>query len=87
MIPDGEVNETEDLPLAECSLKAEEMIAAGGTVFQKFTCEKCGNRLIMDQPNTFYVNGSCDKCGHVTRIKYCGFLLIAKVRGIQFGQP
>ncbi len=76
MIKDGEVNETEDLPLSECAQKAEDMIAAGGTIYQKFTCGKCGNRLVMDVPNTFYVKGSCDRCGHVTDIKYCGFLLI-----------
>lgn len=73
----GEVNKTEDLPLAECAQKAEELISAGFKVYQKFTCEMCGTRLFFAEANIFYKSGSCDKCGHVTKIKYCGFAVIA----------
>jgi hypothetical protein len=38
-------------------------------VFQKFTCAGCGNRLTIEEPNTFYTSGKCDACGHITDIK------------------
>jgi hypothetical protein len=48
-------------------------------VFQKFTCAGCGNRLTIEEPNTFYTSGKCDACGHITDIKKdgCNFLVIA----------
>lgn len=57
---------------------AAERIAAGATVFQKFTCGNCGNRLTMDVPNTFFMRGTCDKCGHETDIEAQGhnYLLV-----------
>ena len=80
MKPDGAVNQTEDLPLNECAQLAEEFIAKGFMIFQKFTCEQCGSRLFMEEPNTFYKTGECDRCGHITEIKYCGFVASFKVR-------
>lgn len=68
------------MPVAEAIAKAEELISKGATVFIKFTCEKCGNRLGFDEPNRLYTTGSCDKCGHVTEIKKCGFAVIFKVK-------
>ena len=61
---------------------AAEKIAIGGTVYQKFTCQACGNRLTMDVPNTFYTSGTCDKCGEVTDIEKQGhnFLLIMSTK-------
>jgi hypothetical protein len=61
---------------------ADEKIRAGGTVYQKFTCQACGNRLTMDVPNTFYTSGTCDRCGSVTDIKAAGhnFLLIMSAK-------
>lgn len=60
---------------------AAEKIAAGGMVFQKFTCADCGNRLTMEEPNKFWTHGTCDKCGHVTNIQEAGhnFLLVMPV--------
>jgi hypothetical protein len=51
---------------------AAEKIAAGATVYQKFTCSSCGNRLTMDVPNTFFTHGTCDKCDHETNIEEAG---------------
>jgi NAD-dependent SIR2 family protein deacetylase len=79
-IPDGAVNATEDLPLTEAADMANALIEQGHTIFQKFTCEECGQRLTMDKPNTFYRTGSCDQCGHVTTIKYCGLLTVMETR-------
>ena len=78
-IPDGAVNASEDLPLVECAEMAAAMIEQGATIYQKFTCECCGQRLTMDVPNTFYRTGTCDKCGKTTTIKFCGLLSITGV--------
>lgn len=65
-------------PFYEVIKEAEALIQTGAEVFQKFTCENCGNRLTMDVPNAFYKEGSCDNCGHVTNIEEagCNFLLV-----------
>jgi hypothetical protein len=49
------------------------------SVYQKFTCAGCGNRLTIEEPNTFYTSGKCDKCEAITDIKKDGynFLVIA----------
>lgn len=65
-----------DLPFIECVEIAEDLVQKGYVVFQKFTCGKCGQRLAMDKSNAFYTSGSCDKCGYVTKIEKCGFILI-----------
>ena len=67
-----------DYPLAECASMAERIIASGGTVFQKFTCQNCGSRLTIDEPNVFYTSGTCDKCHHETDIQSrgCNYLVI-----------
>jgi hypothetical protein len=69
---------TKDYPLQECAEAAAKYIEHGGTVFQKFTCEKCGQRLRIDEPNKFFPSGSCDFCGHVTNIEKrgCNYALI-----------
>lgn len=61
---------------------ASEYIAKGALVFQKFTCASCGNRLTMEEPNTFYTRGTCDKCGHETDIEAAGhnFLLVQSLK-------
>jgi len=74
MIPDGELP-YEDLPLAQLAEMANKLIEKGHLVFMKFTCEKCGARLTFEEPNTFYKEGSCDQCGHVTEIKHGGFMV------------
>jgi len=67
-----------DHPFDEVVASANEQIARGATVYQKFTCGNCGNRLTMDIPNTFYESGTCDKCGHTTDIRSAGhnYLLV-----------
>ena len=74
----GEMRMTKDYPLQECAEAAAKYIEHGGTVFQKFTCEKCGQRLRIDEPNKFFPSGSCDFCGHVTNIEKrgCNYVLI-----------
>lgn len=69
-----------DIPLEKAVEKASVWISKGFTVFQKFTCENCGNRLTIEEANKFFTSGSCDKCGHVTQIEKCGFLAGGLVR-------
>jgi hypothetical protein len=61
-----------DFPLSEILREAERLINAGVDVYQKFTCQNCGERLAMEEPNVFYKSGRCDKCGHITNIEKTG---------------
>lgn len=69
------MNELIDVPVPEALQKARQLIEGGAIVFFKFTCENCGTRQTFDKPNTFYREGSCEECGHITKIKTCGFLV------------
>jgi NAD-dependent SIR2 family protein deacetylase len=55
-------------------------IEHGAMVYQKFTCQHCGNRLAFDVPDKMYTKGECDRCGGVTDIMENGsnFLLVYK---------
>lgn len=59
-------------PFYEVVGKATDLIKRGATVYQKFTCGGCGNRLTMDVANTFYKTGTCDNCEYVTNIEEAG---------------
>jgi hypothetical protein len=75
-------DESLDHPFDKITAEADILIASTkATIFQKFTCSGCGQRLTMDVPNTFYTHGTCDKCGVTTDIKAqgCNFLMIAGV--------
>jgi len=67
-----------DYPFDEVVKAADECIARGGKVFQKFTCGNCGNRLTMEDADKFYTEGTCDKCGHTTDIVAagCNYLVV-----------
>ncbi|WP_028164078.1 hypothetical protein [Bradyrhizobium elkanii] len=64
--------EYQDYPFEEVRRQADERIAMGATVFQKFTCAGCGARLTMETPNTFHEYGSCDRCNVLTNIRQRG---------------
>lgn len=61
-----------DYPINECIEVANKYIENGAKVYQKFTCDKCGSRQTMDEPNTFFKTGRCEACGHVTDIEKRG---------------
>lgn len=48
-------------------------------VLFKYSCEKCGERCTLDQPNMLYENGECHKCGHIQSIDKAGFTLVSKL--------
>ena len=59
---------------------ASEFVAGGATVYQKFTCTECDNRLTIEEANTFYTAATCDRCGKVTDIRKngCNYMLILR---------
>jgi len=70
-----------DYPFEDIVKAAEQVIADGGTVYQKFTCAGCGNRLTCDNPNTFTEMGTCDNCPAITNIKAqgCNYMAVYRV--------
>jgi hypothetical protein len=52
---------------AECGTEAE--------VHFKFTCEKCGTRCTLVEPNNLFEKGECHQCGHTTVITKGGYAL------------
>lgn len=69
--------DTLDFPFDEVAENALHLVKQGHTIFQKFSCEKCGVRQHMEEPNKFYKTGKCETCGHVTDLTRtgCNFLL------------
>jgi len=61
-----------DHPFDDVCKQADAMIRKGWTVYQKFTCEQCKARQTIDVPNTFYTEGSCEECGHITDLRASG---------------
>jgi hypothetical protein len=68
-----------DYPFDEVVDEAARLVMRGFTVFQKFSCQQCRQRLTVDTPNSFHPTGSCEQCGALTDIKArgCNFLLVA----------
>jgi hypothetical protein len=67
-----------DYPFYEVAKAADQLIAQGCAVYQKFTCSGCGARLSMDEPNVFHKMGTCDKCPAVTNIEKqgCNYMVV-----------
>jgi hypothetical protein len=67
-----------DYPFTQVVKTADLLIQQGHDVYQKFTCAGCGRRLTMDVKNTFYEEGTCDRCEHVTDIRKdgCNYLVV-----------
>ncbi len=70
-----------DLPRDELMAQATEALAKtpGSVVNFKFTCENCGERCILSEPNKLYESGECCTCGHTTKIDKGGFMLTLKL--------
>ena len=72
-------------PFAEVLRDAEEYANAGIDVHQRFICEACGNDTLgIEEPNTFYKYGQCDRCGHTTDLEKtgCNFCAILTNRAL-----
>jgi hypothetical protein len=70
-----------DRPVEEIAGQAVVQIDRGFRVWQKWTCPNCGSRQTMDEPDTFYLSGSCQNCGKVSKIHVCGFMLASRGAG------
>ena len=73
----------DDHEFDDCISSANALVRRGDTVYQKFTCHACGNRLTMDVPDKFWTQGTCDQCGEVTDIQLsgCNYLVVMRLHG------
>ena len=67
-----------DLSRAEILKLARDAAAKhpGARIHFKFTCPKCGQRCVLEEPDTLYQRGICFGCGSDSLIEKAGFLLI-----------
>jgi hypothetical protein len=76
-----------DLPREELLRRADQAIkqftqpGVKATVRFKFTCERCGTRCTLSEPNVLYENGECYECGHTTVITKGGFMMEMSIGG------
>lgn len=68
-----------DYPFADIEVAVNDLISNGHTIHQKYTCQHCGARQTMEEPNTLFRSGMCQECNQVTIIKNCNYLAILKV--------
>jgi len=61
-------------PIKACQQRVAEILATGATLdfYQKFTCDGCGSRQTMGDPNVWYATGKCEECGTITDIEKHG---------------
>jgi len=71
-----------DHPIEQCARTIREKFASGDwpedTVFyQKWTCEKCGERVVGNNANQLHTHGHHEECGHVTdlRLRGCNYMV------------
>lgn len=77
-------DEASNKPLSRIIEIANRYLALGAEVHQKWTCEKCGERITADSSNTFTTQGlhtekaDGSECGYTTDIKAagCGLALV-----------
>ena len=73
------MTEFRDWSLAACIKKAAMYTEQGYDVFQKFSCEKCGQRNTSTESNSFPAVGKCE-CGHETDLQKRGCNYVIKRR-------
>lgn len=61
-----------DLPLNQLRRVVQEWVADGNVLFQRFTCEACDRRQMLDQANIFDGMPTCEACGHATDLSVRG---------------
>lgn len=73
---EDQVKDTTDDPhIKKVLASALSIIKSGGIVYFKWTCAKCGERAIIDDPNTLYTElkheekANGEKCGYITSAK------------------
>lgn len=68
-----------DYQFLEVTHVAEKLVDQGCLVFQKWSCDHCGSRQTMPEPNCFYMKGICEECKKETDIlkRGCNYAVIA----------
>lgn len=71
-----------DLPRGQLEAAANEALhqLPGSEVHFNFTCQHCGERCSLTDPNALYEEGECVTCGKKTMILFGGFSLRMKLR-------
>lgn len=68
-----------DLPVDVLMERAQFWISRGWDVYFKWTCPNCGLRQAFGVPNVLFKRGRCERCGHVTKILYGGFMTVRQL--------
>jgi hypothetical protein len=65
-----------NLPREQLMIHAQRTLLKmnGGYCYFKFTCEKCGKRCTLQEPNVLYEQGECCSCGHTGPITEGGYM-------------
>jgi rRNA maturation protein Nop10 len=73
-----------DFPFDDVAREAVAWMKKGHTIFQKFTCARCGSRQTMSEPNRFFMRGRCEQCGSETDIlrRGCNYAVICSVEAV-----
>jgi hypothetical protein len=79
---EGDLPRDQLMERAKQVMQEHEQQGIGCEIHFKFTCEHCGRRCMLADPNTLHLYGECDGCGQETEIKFGGFTVIAT-----FGKP
>lgn len=73
-----------DLPLEEAQAMIQGLVEKipGLIAYFKWTCERCGDRVVFDQPHVIYIHAihtereDGSECGHQTEVERVGVRLI-----------
>jgi hypothetical protein len=67
-----------DHPFYEVAANIKTFAERGDKCFQKWTCQSCGARQTMTDPNKVFTSGQCEECSQATDIEAngCNFLLV-----------
>lgn len=65
-------------PLLAVAQEASLVVAMGHIVYQQFLCSGCKVKQTMEVPNTFFAQGKCEACGHMTDIQKdgCNYIVL-----------
>jgi hypothetical protein len=72
-------------PIAKCAKELDRLMREHPTAvfYQKWTCEKCGDRVTGETPNKLFTEGKHDDCGHTTdlRKRGCNYMVHFRISG------
>jgi hypothetical protein len=69
-------------PIETCAKTLHEIMQPGMTFYQKWTCEKCGDRVTGNTPNKLFTSGHHEDCGHTTDLtrRGCNYVIMSVVK-------